>query len=569
MAENYTIKILQWEEFSKVKNRDYGATSPNYASALNELIAKRDCCINREQLFYSLSKVRNAQEWEKRYLINVDEGLNITSDSTVQQAIIISINSKAVKEALFSKPFDIEKVKSKLDKQIFEQVFTYEDPISREVFEEIISKTIQEAKLPDQRAMIAMLSSKAQQNKGRITSTASKYITNALKDFYKKNFQPTQTEKKINSTNALRTELKRNLTRLETINNTLMTETERQNLIQTIIDAVAEEWELNLNKRNEESRRIKSGAESVVAGQLQEFSKGIAYSVSLDLENQFKDFEISDLFKTEFTIAQKATDKAATRAGRQAKVSSKIDSIFRFADGNGFRIQEKNTVKDISQFKENVFTMPSIHLQGSMLLSNYVNQIDFLLKSNMANNTHQDIQSLIDLLVNGVFYFYVNGQDQNSLNDIYNKGSDIVVKDIQMFMQDYIQTFANDEINITGTEGNDFIIFQDRALIPMSDIYNAIIIALQKEINEGYIKDIKANFEYKGESKFQNNLTHKGYVKSQTKNNEGNYNLYWAAEYGETQQDAENIYQKLAISDISINFNQKTLLDRMVGALRV
>ena len=253
-----------------------------------------------------------------------------------------------------------------------------------------------------------------------------------------------------------------------------------------VIEKIVAQWEKHLRSNSERSNRLLSDENSNITGEIGESNDIIAYiRITVDGENYNFDKVYAEGFSDKV--------KRVGQNGNTNNVSSKIDMVWTAPNGEQFLFQNKNSLTSwedygINSTVDNTFGRPvELKLNDGVKLTTLEEQL-------MATSvvTQNDIALLSYLLVNlnVLNKFSLSEEDVLHKGKGKKKGKD--GKEIPMaektqvlvssILSSAVQFFCADTIELNGKfkfdKTYDFINYKSRYLIPMSVVYNSLIISL-------------------------------------------------------------------------------------------
>lgn len=464
---------------------------------LEHLKAKAE---NREQQFYQAFNVKDNLEWAEQYLIPKDG-----KPGTLQQTILRIINSKEM--------FDILAVDSTnrwtedMETELKQAIAVAEKSIGQaaesERFQQAVGQVVENFTWQSLQRVAKSLSKQGQgdalfkqweselmkailngSKKSFRISLNEKYQKNRIKEMksaIRKKFKVDSSEKIAKSIEYLRN----SLTGAQLKDGTTVSP--------EIAEKVVAQWEKHLRAKTERSNRLLADEGSNITGEIGESNDIIAY-IRLEIEGE--NYNFTNVYAEGFS------DKVSrlSNNGNQNNVSSKTDMIWTAPNGQKFYFQNKNSLTTwedygIKDSVNNTFGRPvELKLNDEVKLETLESQL-------MATKviSKNDVALLSYLLVN------LNVLNKYSLKKEYllhkgrgqrkTKGEDgediVMAARTQQFasqiLTSAVQFFCSDIDSLNNdfqfTNMYDFINYKSRYLIPMSMVFNSLIISLTDYFN--------------------------------------------------------------------------------------
>lgn len=487
-------------EIPQLRNK-YDLNKDKYIQSLMAKLERlKSKAENREQQFYQAFKVKDNIEWAEQYLIPKDG-----KPGTLQQTILRIVNSQEMFDILAID--STNRWTSDMEEELRQAIAVAEKSIGQaaesKLFQQAVGQVVEDFTW---RSMLQVAKSLSKRKNGdalfkqweselmkaifdgsrksfRI-SLNEKYQKNRIKEMkssIRKKFKVDSSEKITKSVNYLRSAL----TGAELKDGTTVSP--------EVAEKVVSQWKRHLREKVERRNRLLADENSNITGEIGESNDILAY-IRIEIEDE--NYNFTNVYAEGFS------DKVSrlSHNGNQSNVSSKTDMIWTAPNGQQFYFQNKNSLTSwedygIKDSINNTFGRPvELKLNDGVKLTTLESQL-------MATKvvSKDDIALLSYLLVN------LNVLNKYSLKDEYllHKGkgqrktigedgkeivmaartqqfvSQILTSAVQFFCSD-IESLNND-FQFINTY--DFINYKSRYLIPMSMVFNSLIISLTDYFN--------------------------------------------------------------------------------------
>lgn len=517
-------------EIPQLRNK-YNLSKDKYIQSLMAKLERlKSKAENREQQFYQAFKVKDNIEWAEQYLIPKDG-----KPGTLQQTILRVINSQEM--------FDILAIDSSnrwtsdMEEELRQAIAVAEKSIGQaaesELFQQAVGQVVENFTW---RSMLQVAKSLSKQKNGdalfrqweselmkAILNGSKKSFRISLNEKYQKNrvkemkssirkkFKVDSSDKIAKSVNYLRSAL----TGAQLKDGTTVSP--------EVAEKVVAQWKKHLRGKIERRNRLLADEGSNITGEIGESNDILAY---IKIEVEGENYNFTNVYAEGFS------DKVSRLSsnGNQNNVSSKTDMVWTAPNGQQFYFQNKNSLTSwedygVKDSVNNTFGRPvELKLNDEVKLTTLENQL-------MATKviSKDDIALLSYLLVN------LNVLNKYSLKEEYllhkgkgqkkTKGADgkevVMAARTQQFVSQIlssaVQFFCSDIESLNDgfqfINTYDFINYKSRYLIPMSMVYNSLIISLTDYFNsimriwittqlDGYSQDaFNALYERKKEVK--------------------------------------------------------------------